>query len=499
MKKLALFSIGILALALGSARADNTICYTTFEDWTSFVNGSGPQGGLTFTPVTTFDFDGVTVNGIGNGSNPGGAGTLGSLEISPIVPCGWGNGPGFGFGGITDAMLKAMDGPAAGYGNPQLAQSGTLLVDFTMPDNSLGGSSFTMGIFFQDDAQWGGWQANQLYDLGPVTTPSGTEEMYEAVIPYTLNADANDIWWTQIGLWLFTDYQGSNPWYIDSISVVPLPIIVSPPPGQSLFTTYEDFSPFTPAGGDLVSADNTWSVIVNTINGLGNTTAPGAGGTDGSLLVYWSSLETGWGDIADAPGENGNMGFMQAIAPGSTGANIAASYGNIYLDYSRPDNTDGGSYFQLGVLLQYQGNWSPFFWSSTTDLGVQDPFGNEVYEATIPYNIVGEPNNFFSFGVMVNSDYQPVNGFYIDEISVVAAQAPLITGISLNGTQLTITGVNGLASKFFSLISTTDLSKPKNQWTLVSTGNAFTGSPFSITTTINPANTPEFYSILVNN
>ena len=70
--------------------------------------------------------------------------------------------------------------------------------------------------------------------------------------------------------------------------------------------------------------------------------------------------------------------------------------------------------------------------------------GMEVYKATIPYSIDAEPNIYFSFGIMVNSDYQPVNGFYIDEISVSAAQAPLITGISLNGTNLTINGTNGL-------------------------------------------------------
>jgi hypothetical protein len=495
MKKLALFSIGILAFTLVNANATNTIFYTTDDDWTSW---NSVQGGMTFSATTAFDYDGVTVNGIGNSTNPGGAGTGGALEISPIVPCGWGlDGPFLGVGGPTDAMLKAMDGPAAGYGNPQAAQTGTLIVEYTMPDHDLGGTSFTMGIAFQDDAQWGGWQATANYDLGPVSTPSGTEEMYEAVIPYTLNADANAISFAQIGLWLFTDYQGSNPWYIDNISVVPLPIVVNPPPGQSLFTTYDDFGQFTAAGGDLVSADNTWSVIANTINGLGNTIAPGAAGTDGSLLVYWSSPETGWGDIADAPSEGSNTGFMQAIAPGSTGANIAAAYGNIYLDYSMPDNTDGGSYFQLGVLLQYQGNWAPFFWSSTKDLGVKDNIGNEVYEATIPYNIVAEPNNFFSFGIMVNSDYQPVNGFHIDEISASAAQAPLITGISLNGTQLTITGINGLASKFFSLRSTTDLTKPMSQWTLVSAGNAFTGSSWSITTTVNPANPQMFYRISV--
>jgi hypothetical protein len=491
MKKLAWSSIGMLALALASAQASNTICYTTDSDWTLW-NNTGQA--LTFTDTTAFDYDGVTVNGIGNTA---GTSVGGSLEVSPIVPSGWGlGGPFYGILAVNDAVMVAMDGPGAGYGNPVVAQSGTLLVNFTMPDHNLGGTSFTMGIAFQDNAQWGGWQANQLHDLGPVSTPYGTEEMYQAVIPYTLNATAS-LSYTQMGLWLFTDYQGSNPWYIDSISVVPLPVIVPPPPGQSLFTTYEDFGPWTAAGGDLVSADNTWTVIANPINGLGNTTAPGATGTDGSLLLYWSSLETGWGDIADAPSEGSNMGFMQAIAPGSTGANIAASYGNIYLDYSLPDKTDGGSYFQLGVLLQYQGNWAPFFWSSTKDLGVKDNIGNEVYEATIPYNIVAEPNNFFNFGIMVNSDYQPVNGFHIDEISASAAQAPLITGISLNGTQLTITGINGLASKFFSLRSTTDLTKPMSQWTLVSSGNAFTGSSWSITTTVNPANPQMFYIISV--
>src|ERR1039457_6588570 len=137
MKKLALFSIGILAFALQSANATNTILYSTDNDWT---NWNSVQG-LTFHDTTAFDYDGVTVNGIGNPSNAGGTGALGSLEVSPIVPCNWGQaGPAFGLAGPTTAVLVAMDGPGADYGQPLVAQTGTLLVDYTMPDHTLGGT-----------------------------------------------------------------------------------------------------------------------------------------------------------------------------------------------------------------------------------------------------------------------------------------------------------------------------------------------------------------------
>ncbi len=497
MKKLALFSIGVLALALVSANATNTKLYSTDDDWTSWDSVQG----LTFQDTTAFDYDGVTVNGIGNPLNAGGAGTGGSLEVSPIVPCNWGQaGPAFGLTGPTTAVLVAMDGPGADYNQPFAAQTGTLLVDYTMPDDTGSGTYFSMGIFFQSNAQWGGWSANQNIDLGPVTTPYGTEEMYEAVIPYSLSATPS-LGYAQIGFWIFTDYTGTKPWYVDNISVVPLPIAVIPAPVTNLFSTLDDFTPWTAAGGDLVSADSAFSSDGVTINGLGNTTAAGATGTAGSLLVDWSSLETGWGDIADAPGELGNAAFMQAVDPGANGNNLTAAYGNIYMDYSVPDTTDGGTYFQLGVLYQYYGAWAPFFSSSSKDLGFTDPTtGGEVYQATIPYTInavTAPPYNYFGFSIMVNSDYQPANGFHIGEISVSAAQAPLITGIGLNGSQLVIQGTNGLTGFHYTLRSSTDISVPQSAWTVVSTGNAFNGPTFSNTIDINPAAPQMFYSISV--
>ena len=486
----------MLAFALLSANATNTILYSTDDDWTSWDSVQG----LTFQDTTAFDYDGVTVNGIGNPSNPGGAGTGGALEISPIVPCGWGlAGPAFGLAGPTEAVMVALDGPG-GFGSPVIAQSGTLLVDYTMPDNTLGGTSFTMGIFFQDNAQWGGWQASQNIDLGPVTTPSGTEEMYEAVIPYSLNA-ASNLEWAQIGLWLFTDYQGVNPWYVDNISVVPLVTPPPPPPGTPLFITYEDFEQFSSAGGDLIQADNTWSEDGVTINGLGNTTAAGATGTAGSLLVDWSSQETGWGAIVGGSDEEQNTAFMQAIDPGcDTGTETSVpAYGFIYVDYSQPDKTDGGSYFQLGVSLTYaaDGYWQQDWPTSTEDLGFQDDNGDEVYQATFPYSITAGGYNGFALSIFVNSDYQPENGFHIGNISVTSAQAPLMTGTSLNGTQLVIQGTNGVAGYSYNVFSSTDLTKPLSQWTLVSAGTPFTGSTWTFTTTVNPASPPTFYSIQV--
>ena len=225
MKKISLFATGIFACALFSAHAQNTIFYTTHDDWTNFnMTGSG----LTFQATNTFDYDGVTVDGIGN-AIPGATSVGGALQVSPIVPCNWGtNGPVFAGPGPTTGVLQAMDGPGAGFGSPVAAQSGTMYVEYTMPDHT-NGTSFSMGIFFQDDAQWGGWSASADTDLGPVTTPYGTREMHLATIPYTLNATTN-LSYAQIGFWIFTDYVGQNPWYIDNISIVPLSTPPTLPP-----------------------------------------------------------------------------------------------------------------------------------------------------------------------------------------------------------------------------------------------------------------------------
>ena len=114
-----------------------------------------------------------------------------------------------------------------------------------------------------------------------------------------------------------------------------------------------------------------------------------------------------------------------------------------------------GSYFQVGIGLSYNANgyYGLFFPKTTTDLGVTDNNGYEVYRATIPYTINGQvlttvtttnsnvittntvwqQGYYYGFtpSIAVNSNYQPTNGFHVDNITVSAAQLPLITQFKL--------------------------------------------------------------------
>lgn len=196
----------------------------------------------------------------------------------------------------------------------------------------------------------------------------------------------------------------------------------------SLFTTYDDFSPWTASGGSTVSADNTWSADSSAINGLGNTSTPGGSGTSGSLLITWAASVGGYNEIAAASSEG--LAFVQALDPGAYDAGngaigTVAGSGDIYVDYSLP-STVSGSYFQLGVMLQYPGDgyYGTAFSSSATDLGFEDNLGEEVYQATVPYTISAGSGYGFGFGLMYNSDYSPSSPFHVDDITVSAVPVP---------------------------------------------------------------------------
>lgn len=532
MKKTILLSLGVIASALLSAQAQNIKMFTTESDMTNWnaITGSGSTL-LTFQATNALDLDGATANGIG-GADSGVTSIGGSLQVSPIVPSDWNGGdkagPVFYGPGVNGAVLTALDGPDAAYGSPLAAQSGTMYVDYTLPDHSIAGSYFGFGIFMQYDNNWGGggqdWNPT---DLGPVSTPTGMQEKYRATIPYTIHSlglGTNEVYTTNadnsittntviapknlsyftLGFWIFTDYQGTNVWYIDNISVAPLPTTIIPAPTNALFVTSNDFNSWSSAGGDSVLADNTWSLAGFTTNGLGNTNAPGAtGATAGSLLVNWSSLETGWGVIASAPNEADNASFMQAIDPGCNPGTqtSAAAYGNLYVTYSQPD-AGGGNYFGFGVQLIYnsvtiQYGWLPevFYPSSTRDLGYQDNNGYEVYQATIPYHInAGSYAGNFALNLFVNSNYQPTYGFHVGDISVSSAPTPIISA-GMSGGNMVIQGTNGLTGRKYSLLSTTNLMTPATNWTAVSVGVSFNGPTFSAT---NAAATPSsFYMIKV--
>lgn len=99
MKKLAMLSIGMLAFALQPANAQTSL-FTTYDDFSAFSAGWGAAP----SAVNTFSTDASTINGIGNLTAPGAAGTSGSLLITAGVG---GPGPSGGGSGQTQPLVPA--------------------------------------------------------------------------------------------------------------------------------------------------------------------------------------------------------------------------------------------------------------------------------------------------------------------------------------------------------------------------------------------------------
>jgi hypothetical protein len=73
------------------------------------------------------------------------------------------------------------------------------------------------------------------------------------------------------------------------------------------------------------------------------------------------------------------------------------------------------------------------------------------------------------------------------KVGSTAVPQPYITSVSLQGTNLVMSGTNGSAGQQYTLLNATNVALPVNQWTPVST-NSFTAANFSITNTVNPNN-----------
>jgi hypothetical protein len=79
--------------------------------------------------------------------------------------------------------------------------------------------------------------------------------------------------------------------------------------------------------------------------------------------------------------------------------------------------------------------------------------------------------------------------------AVQATPPPMITGLTFSSGNLTLTGTNGVAGRSYSVLATTELSAPLNQWTGVATNTLTTDGSFAITISnaVNPAIPHEYY------
>jgi hypothetical protein len=182
-----------------------------------------------------------------------------------------------------------------------------------------------------------------------------------------------------------------------------------------------DFTVSSTAGTDL---DNV------TLNGLGavpfggGPSMGGTPGTAGSLAIGWKPAARGYGYIFSA-GEQGNSAFLDAITATT----------NVTIRYTTPTN-NGGSYFQIGLALNYDGHFDQMFpIDATTDAsGITTAtfdFENEA-GAIAAQRSVGL--TYFQFGFIYNSDYDPKNStYYVDDVIFLTTTPPPTLSIAKAG------------------------------------------------------------------
>ena len=126
---LAALGIAIVASFMTPATATaQTTVYTTTEDFAQFSNG-------TATTSIAFFSESGTVNGVGNSTAPGAAGTAGSLQFASAVT--FGIPAGAEFTGPTNDAFQALSPGSTRPGSPEsgggpgnmLATSGTFTFD----------------------------------------------------------------------------------------------------------------------------------------------------------------------------------------------------------------------------------------------------------------------------------------------------------------------------------------------------------------------------------
>jgi hypothetical protein len=182
----------------------------------------------------------------------------------------------------------------------------------------------------------------------------------------------------------------------------------------SLFTTTGDFA--SGSGSIIVAPTTSVDYDGSTINGLGNTTAPGGAGTAGSESLTWVSGSYDYAYFS--PGEQGNAPFIAALENAST----------FTFDYQTPP-PGTGSYFQLNLVLNYQGGFDTLS-GTTTSLGggwTQNAinFTSEAASLIAAQAANGGGFSYFQLGVNYNSNYNtPSSPFSVDNFTVTPAPEP---------------------------------------------------------------------------
>jgi hypothetical protein len=225
---------GLAFLGGSKAMSQTTPLFTTVQDFTGWSNGGGSPV-ASFGPSTAYDADGSSVNGLGNTTTPGGAGTPGSMQINT-----GGNAIGYIYTVFSTNLfgtpaISALDPGASGAGT--VAYSGTLYMTYTAPSFVGPDAYYNVGVDFA-------YAGDGFY--GPQFNTSNINDgvidglqTYTAVIPYTLVASTGTA--MTLSPFLNAGTYGSGvsgvsnvmntPWYVDEFAVptsqVPEPATIS--------------------------------------------------------------------------------------------------------------------------------------------------------------------------------------------------------------------------------------------------------------------------------
>ena len=194
---------------------------------------------------------------------------------------------------------------------------------------------------------------------------------------------------------------------------------------QVLFTTQNDFAGWN--GGGVVGPVATPDADGSTINGLGNTTAPGGTGTAGSLSVFNAS--TGFNQ-PQSQGEQSNAGFLAALKANTL----------LTLTYTLTSDIQTGAsgYWQLVPVFNWSGGFqqianNSFFTVASGNLTAGThtvTYDYSSYQAGLPTSAPG----YFQLEVVANSGGSVTGGYqqwYLDDIQVSSVPEP--TSFALAG------------------------------------------------------------------
>ena len=212
MKKTLLLSLGALGLLVQSASAQSL--FTTTNDFAQFNGGAGVTSSSYYSVAST-------VNGIGNSSNPGGAGGIGSLQL--VAGGGWTQTPNSGFPGQTAASFNALSpgslrqySPESGYGNgTMVATSGTLTFDIYQ-------GNFTSWNQFGVTLNYDGHYNEDLWSSSTDFTGADGRTWTHVTVPYTTYATSLSYFGMNIKENSDSAIAGET-FYIDNIQIVPTP------------------------------------------------------------------------------------------------------------------------------------------------------------------------------------------------------------------------------------------------------------------------------------